>query len=143
MTPLFDRATILVRTQAQKEIIDITGRVQGVVDTLGIGQGAVLLYCPHTTCALTVNEVADPSVRGDVSRALAALVPKIPFRHSEGNSPAHFLAALLGPSLLLPVEEGGLALGTWQGVYLCEFDGPRTRSVWVYPLSVDAPKTRD
>jgi len=74
-------------------------------------------------------------VREDVNRALAALVPKIPFQHGEGNSPAHFRSALMGPSLLLPVEKGRLALGTWQGIYFCEFDGPRTRSVWVYPLS--------
>jgi len=130
-----NRATFQVRTRAAQEILDITTRVQEALADLGLVDGAVLLYCPHTTCALTVNEVADPDVRGDVSRALAALVPQVPFRHSEGNSPAHFLAALLGPSLLLPVEGGRLALGTWQGVYLCEFDGPRTRSVWVYPLA--------
>ncbi len=130
-----NRAAFQVRTRAAQEILDITTRVQEVLADLGLVDGAVLLYCPHTTCALTVNEVADPDVRGDVSRALAALVPQVPFRHSEGNSPAHFLAALLGPSLLLPVEGGRLALGTWQGVYLCEFDGPRTRSVWVYPLA--------
>ena len=130
-----NRAAFQVRTRAAQEILDITTRVQEVLADLGLVDGAVLLYCPHTTCALTVNEVADPDVRGDVSRALAALVPQVPFRHSEGNSPAHFLAALLGPSLLLPVEGGRLALGTWQGIYLCEFDGPCTRSVWVYLLA--------
>jgi secondary thiamine-phosphate synthase enzyme len=130
-----NRAAFQVRTRAAQEILDITTRVQEVLADLGLVDGAVLLYCPHTTCALTVNEVADPDVRADVSRALAALVPQVPFRHSEGNSPAHLLAALLGPSLLLPVEGGRLALGTWQGIYLCEFDGPRTRSVWVYPLA--------
>jgi len=135
MNPVFDRATIQVRTRAHEEILDITSRVQGVVRTLGVESGAVLLFCPHTTAALTVNEVADPDVREDVNRALAALVPKIPFQHGEGNSPAHFRSALMGPSLLLPVEKGRLALGTWQGIYFCEFDGPRTRSVWVYPLS--------
>jgi len=138
-----NRAAFQVRTRAAQEILDITPQVQEALTGLGLGDGVVLLYCPHTTCALTVNEVADPDVRADVSRALAALVPKIPFRHGEGNSPAHLLAALLGPSLLLPVEGGRLALGTWQGIYLCEFDGPRTRSVWVYPLSVDAPGMRD
>ncbi len=130
-----NRAAFQVRTRAAQEILDITPQVQEALTGLGLGDGVVLLYCPHTTCALTVNEVADPDVRADVSRALAALVPKIPFRHGEGNSPAHLLAALLGPSLLLPVEGGRLALGTWQGIYLCEFDGPRTRSVWVYPLA--------
>jgi len=135
MNPAFDRATIQVRTRAHEEILDITSRVQEVVRTLGVENGAVLLFCPHTTAALTVNEAADPDVREDVNRALAALVPKIPFQHGEGNSPAHFRSALMGPSLVLPVEEGRLALGTWQGVYFCEFDGPRTRSVWVYPLA--------
>ena len=138
-----NRGTFQVRTRAAQEVLDITPRVQETLVGLGLREGAVLLYCPHTTCALAVNEVADPDVRADVSRALAALVPHIPFRHGEGNSPAHLLATLLGPSLLLPVEGGRLALGTWQGVYLCEFDGPRTRSVWVYPLSVDAPGVRD
>ncbi|MCD5408470.1 secondary thiamine-phosphate synthase enzyme YjbQ [Candidatus Bipolaricaulota bacterium] len=129
-----NRATLQVRTQSPQEILDITPRVQAALADLGLADGAVLIFCPHTTCALTVNEVADPDVRADVSHALYALVPAIPFRHSEGNSPAHLLAALLGPSLLLPVEGGRLCLGTWQGVYLCEFDGPRTRSVWIYPL---------
>jgi len=137
------RASFQVRTRAAQEVLDITPQVQEALVGLGMREGTVLLYCPHTTCALTLNEVADPDVRADVSRALAALVPRIPFRHSEGNSPAHLLAALLGPSLVLPVEAGRLALGTWQGVYLCEFDGPRTRSVWLYPLSVDAPGVRD
>ena len=130
-----NRATFQVRTRAAQEILDITTRVQEVLADLGLVDGAVLLYCPHTTCALTVNEVADSDVREDVNRALAALVPKIPFQHGEGNSPAHFRSALMGPSLVLPVEGGRLALGTWQGVYFCEFDGPRTRSVWVYPLA--------
>ena len=134
MNPVFDRATIQVRTRAHEEILDITSRVQEVVRTLGVENGAVLLFCPHTTAALTVNEAADPDVREDVNRALAALVPKIPFQHGEGNSPAHFRSALMGPSLVLPVEGGRLALGTWQGIYFCEFDGPRTRSVWIYPL---------
>jgi len=129
------RATLQVDTRAQAEVLDITPQVEEAVRELGMNQGVVLLYCPHTTCALTVNEVADPDVRDDVRRALWALVPAIRFRHIEGNSPAHLLAAMLGPSLLLPVEGGKLALGTWQGVYLCEFDGPRSRQVWVYPLA--------
>jgi len=133
MTPPFGRTTIQIRTRTKEEVVDITRQVQEAVNSLGIEQGAVLLFCPHTTAALTVNEAADPDVREDVSRALAALVPRIPFQHGEGNSPAHLRAALLGPSLVLPVEGGKLSLGTWQGVYFCEFDGPRTRSVWVYP----------
>lgn len=135
MSSGFGRATIQVETKAREEIRDITSQVQGAVGTLGLNSGVVLLFCPHTTCALTVNEAADPDVRMDVSRALSALVPNVPFQHAEGNSSAHLRSALLGPSLVLPVEEGRLALGTWQGIYLCEFDGPRRRSVWVYPLA--------
>lgn len=134
MSPHFARVTLRIPTRTHTEVLDITPQVQEALRKLGLKNGVVLLYCPHTTCALTVNEVADPDVREDVSRALAALVPDIRFQHAEGNSPAHLLAALLGPSLLLPVEGGGLALGTWQGVYLCEFDGPRQRQVWLYPL---------
>ncbi len=128
------RHELKVHTRAKTQVVDITALVQEAVRTLGLEQGAVLLFCPHTTAALTVNEAADPDVRSDVNEALSALVPRLNFRHSEGNSPAHFLSSLLGPSLVLPVEEGQLVLGTWQGVYFCEFDGPRTRSVWAYAL---------
>ena len=129
------RVVISVTTRAENEILDITGEVEGAIGELGIESGFVVLFCPHTTAALTVNEAADPSVRDDVNRALAAMVPRISFRHAEGNSPSHLRASLLGPSLLLPVSGGRLQLGTWQGVYFCEFDGPRSRSVWVYPLA--------
>jgi len=128
------RHELRITTRSQAQVLDITALVQEAVHTLGIGQGAILLFCPHTTAALTVNEAADPDVRADVGQALEALVPRLAFRHTEGNSPAHFLSALLGPSLVLPVEDGKLALGTWQGVYFCEFDGPRTRTVWAYAL---------
>jgi secondary thiamine-phosphate synthase enzyme len=134
MTGGLNRATIQVATRAPNEILDITPQVERAIGELGIRDGFVLLYCPHTTAALTVNESADPSVRDDVNRALAAMVPDIPFRHAEGNSPSHLRSALMGPSLVLPVRGGRLELGTWQGVYFCEFDGPRSRSVWVYQL---------
>lgn len=130
-----NRAVLSVSTRAHEEIIDVTPKVNQAIRELGLEDGFVVLFCPHTTAALTVNEAADPDVREDVSRALSAQVPKIAFRHAEGNSPAHVRAALMGPSLVLPVEGGKLSLGTWQGVYFCEFDGPRTRSVWVYPLA--------
>ncbi|MGC9529608.1 MAG: secondary thiamine-phosphate synthase enzyme YjbQ [Candidatus Bipolaricaulaceae bacterium] len=129
-----EKVTFPVTTQSQEDVVDITDHLQGAVGRLGLEGGAVLVYCPHTTAALTVNETADPDVRSDVNRALSALVPRIPFRHAEGNSPAHVRAALLGPSLVLPVEGGRVALGRWQGVYFCEFDGPRQRSVWVFSL---------
>ncbi len=128
------RHELRITTRSQAQVLDITALVQEAVHTLGIGQGAILLFCPHTTAALTVNEAADPDVRADVGQALEALVPRLAFRHTEGNSPAHFLSALLGPSLVLPVEDGKLVLGTWQGVYFCEFDGPRRRTVWAYAL---------
>ncbi len=125
---------IPVQTRAREEVQDITAEVNAAVHALGMSAGLVLLFCPHTTAALTVNEAADPDVRGDFARAFARMVPQMTFAHGEGNSPAHVRAALLGPSLLLPVEEGKLALGTWQGVYFCEFDGPRRRRVWVYAM---------
>lgn len=128
----FRKKGISIRTSAKEQILDITPEVNAAVRDLGLTQGVVLLFCPHTTAALTVNEAADPSVAEDIGRAFAKMVPNMAFRHEEGNSPAHIRAALLGPSLLLPVEEGRLALGTWQGVYFCEFDGPRQRQVWVY-----------
>ncbi len=130
----FRKKGISIHTKAREEILDITSEINAAVRDLGLSQGLVLLFCPHTTAALTVNEAADPSVAEDIGRAFAKMVPNMAFRHEEGNSPAHIRAALLGPSLLLPVEGGRLALGTWQGVYFCEFDGPRHRQVWVYGL---------
>jgi secondary thiamine-phosphate synthase enzyme len=130
----FRKTGISIHTKAREEILDITAEVNAALRDLGLSQGLVLLFCPHTTAALTVNEAADPSVAEDIGKALAKMVPNMAFRHEEGNSPAHIRSALLGPSLLLPVEGGRLALGTWQGVYFCEFDGPRHRQVWVYGL---------
>jgi secondary thiamine-phosphate synthase enzyme len=130
----FRKTGISIHTKAREEILDITAEVNAALRDLGLSQGLVLLFCPHTTAALTVNEAADPSVAEDIGKAFAKMVPNMAFRHGEGNSPAHIRSALLGPSLLLPVEGGRLALGTWQGVYFCEFDGPRHRQVWVYGL---------
>lgn len=133
---------IFIQTRATEEVQDITAEVDAAIRELGLSAGLVLLFCPHTTAALTVNENADPDVREDFRRAFSQMIPKIAFSHTEGNSPAHVRAALLGPSLLLPVEGGRLALGTWQGVYFCEFDGPRRRRVWVYALvEADASKS--
>lgn len=126
---------IAVPTRSRDEVVDITGKVEEAIGELGLDEGFVVLFCPHTTAALTVNETADPDVREDVGEALATMVPRIRFRHVEGNSPAHVRAALLGPTLILPVEGGKLSLGTWQGVYFCEFDGPRRRRVRVYSLT--------
>lgn len=129
---------ISISTRSRDEVRDITGEVEEAIRELGLKEGFVVLYCPHTTAALTVNETADPDVRADVGAAMAAMVPGIPFRHAEGNSPAHFRSALLGPTLILPVEGGRLSLGTWQGVYFCEFDGPRHRRVRAYAFPMES-----
>lgn len=107
---------------------DVTGRVAEAVRESGVTTGVCRVYCPHTTAALTINENADPDVVRDLIFALERTCPDRPeFRHAEGNSAAHLKASLLGSSVTLPVQNGALLLGTWQGVYFCEFDGPRTR----------------
>jgi secondary thiamine-phosphate synthase enzyme len=121
-----------VRTSYRDEFVDITERVQEAVEELGLRDGFALVYVPHTTAGVTINEGADPAVRRDLLKALARIVPQDEaYEHAEGNSPAHVKASLMGSSVLVPVERGTLKLGRWQSVYLCEFDGPRSRSVWV------------
>jgi len=122
-----------VRTGAREEMREITAETAAAVRASGVASGICTLFVPHTTCALAVNENADPSVRRDILAALAAAVPRNrpAYEHAEGNSDAHAKAVLAGSSVSLPVEDGGLVLGTWQGVFLCEFDGPRTRRVLV------------
>jgi secondary thiamine-phosphate synthase enzyme len=128
-----------VPTRSRCELVEITGLVRSAVERAGLRDGAVLVYSPHTTAAVTVQENADPDVRTDLLLALENAVPDAPargsYRHAEGNSPAHVKTSLVGASQLVPVDGGALALGTWQGVYLCEFDGPRTRHVLVRTLS--------
>jgi secondary thiamine-phosphate synthase enzyme len=127
----------MVETHRREEFVDITGEVARAV--AGFSEGAVLVYSPHTTAGITINEGADPDVRRDVLALLAELVPKsggrAGFQHVEGNSDAHVKTSLVGPSQLVPVSGGGLVLGTWQKIYLCEFDGPRRRTVFVQPLA--------
>lgn len=121
-----------VKTSGKSEMADITREVQGVVRERGLECGVCHVFVPHTTCGLAINENADPDVKSDIVDALDLAVPeKSAYRHSEGNSPAHIKSVLVGPSLTVFVEEGGLQLGTWQGIYLCEYDGPRTREVWL------------
>mgnify|MGYP000709050364 CR=1 FL=1 len=120
-----------IRTQSHSELRDITAKVQQAVSDRGIEDGVCLVFVPHTTAGLTLNENWDPDVRGDLVCALQAMVPDIHFRHGEGNSPAHLLASLVGAGQTLIVRGGKLVLGRWQGVYLAEFDGPRTRRVLV------------
>ena len=115
----------------QEGFLDITGQVQKAVRDSGVSEGTALVFVPHTTAAVTINENADPDVLHDLRLALAALVPKLPYRHGEGNSPAHLKSSRFGCSQLVPSVGGKLALGTWQGIYFCEFDGPRRRNFQV------------
>ncbi len=123
-----------VRTPRRVAFVDITAQVVAAVE--GHGEGAVIVYVPHTTAGVTINEDADPSVRADLEMALERLVPSdLPFTHVEGNSDAHTKASLMGSSATIPMAGGRLQLGTWQGIYLAEFDGPRTRRVLVSVLA--------
>jgi secondary thiamine-phosphate synthase enzyme len=124
--------TFTVKTRHRTDFVLITDLVQAAVTALGIREGAVTVFVPHTTAGLTINENADPDVTADMAAALDAMVPwRADYRHAEGNSAAHLKASLMGSSVRVIVESGLLRLGTWQGLYLCEFDGPRTRECWV------------
>ena len=122
-----------VSTTSRSEVVDITGMAARRVKESGVAQGICLVYVPHTTAAVTINENADPDVKHDMLKKLSAMVPEREgyYRHGEGNSDSHVKAALLGPSVMLIVEGGRLVLGTWQGIYFCEFDGPRERTFHV------------
>ncbi len=120
-----------VRTSSRRQLVAITDRIQKAVGELGVEDGSCHVFVPHTTAAVTINENADPDVAHDIVTALGELVPNVRFRHGEGNSDAHFLSTLIGCSLTVPVVDGRLRLGTWQGVFFVELDGPRTRRVWV------------
>ena len=121
-----------VQTSVSQELVNITAQVQAEVDRSGIKEGLCLVQIPHTTAGVTINEGADPAVKGDIIMALSRIVKgDWPFRHAEGNSPAHVKSSLMGASALIPVEDGKLRLGTWQQVFFCEFDGPRQRRFWV------------
>lgn len=125
-----------IRTNKKEEFIDITTEIQSVVTKSKIDSGICYVYVPHTTCGLTINENADPSVRADMISKLKNIVPDTDFyKHTEGNSPAHIKSSLMGHSISVFIENAYLCLGTWQGVFLCEFDGPRTREVWVKIVS--------
>ena len=123
---------LTVKTKAQTELIDITSKIGQLVHKSGVEAGACLLYVPHTTAAITINESADPSVKSDILMILNQIVPwEAKYRHMEGNSPAHVKATLVGPSEFIAIEHCSLVLGTWQGIFFCEFDGPRTRKLHV------------
>jgi secondary thiamine-phosphate synthase enzyme len=120
---------IEVRTASHRQMVDITRQVTAAID--GAGDGICHVYVPHTTAAVVINEHADPDVARDLIAAYEAMVPDIRFAHAEGNSDAHLMTTLLGSSVMVPVENGRLRLGTWQGIFFVELDGPRTRKAWV------------
>jgi secondary thiamine-phosphate synthase enzyme len=124
--------TFDVRTTAREQILIVTTEVNRALAEIAKGDGLCTIVVPHTTCAISVNENADPDVPADLTKALRALVPNVRFEHGEGNSDAHFLSMLIGTSLTWPYRDGKLVLGTWQGIYFVELDGPRTRKVTVY-----------
>ena len=122
--------TLTVKSKLRTQLIDITSEIQKVVMSSGISEGLCMLYVPHTTAAITINESADPSVATDIMMVLDKVIPwKADYRHLEGNSPAHIKSTLVGASEVIAIESGSLVLGTWQGIFFCEFDGPRTRSI--------------
>lgn len=125
--------TEAVRTRGRGEMIDVTDRVRRFIDQQGITSGLAIVYVPHTTAAVTINENADPDVKTDMLRKLEALVPakETYYRHGEGNSDSHVKTSLVGNSVTVLIENGALVLGTWQGIYFCEFDGPRQREMHV------------
>ncbi len=124
--------TLSIPTAARQQMVSITSQIQELVAQHGWRDGILTLYCPHTTAAVTVNEDADPTVTRDILTHLAAAIPHHgDYRHAEGNSDAHIKTALVGPSLTVIVADGRVQLGTWQGLFFCEFDGPRQRKLWV------------
>ena len=133
--------TLSVRTTTRNEMVDVTDRLRRLIGSYNLIEAMMVVYCPHTTAAVTINENADPDVKADVLRKLEALVPKDEsyYRHNEGNSDSHVKASLVGGSVTVLVERGKLVLGRWQGVYFCEFDGPRERELMVKVVKFGPP----
>jgi secondary thiamine-phosphate synthase enzyme len=124
--------TLRVKTARRTQFVDITREVESVVRDAGVGSGVCYIYVPHTTAGVAINEHADPDVAHDVEAIFDRLIPhEGPYRHTEGNTDSHMKAILTGSSQTVLIANGGLALGTWQGIFLCEFDGPRHRTVFV------------
>jgi secondary thiamine-phosphate synthase enzyme len=125
-------ATININTASAEEFRDITSLIEDKVRASGVKEGIVTVFVPHTTAALTINENADPSVVEDIISTLDRIIPpRGNYSHMEGNSHAHIKSSIIGSSRQIIIENGRLKLGTWQGIYFCEFDGPRNRQVWV------------
>lgn len=125
--------TLTVKTTSRSEMIDLTDRIRDLLHAHHLADGCLVCYVPHTTAGITIQENADPDVVHDVLYKLAALVPHTDpnFHHGEGNSDAHIKASLMGSSVTVPVQDAALVLGTWQAIYFCEFDGPRSRSLHI------------
>ena len=122
--------TLSVQTSSQTEMVDVTGQVQQELNKSGVEEGRLILYVPHTTAAITINEGADPAVKADILMVLNQMVPwKANYKHMEGNSPAHVKASLIGSAETVIISGGRLVLGTWQRIFFCEFDGPRNRKL--------------
>jgi len=123
---------IMIETKLKEELVDITLLIENAVKKIGVIDGNGVIFCPHTTAGLTINENADPDVKADILTALSSLeFENLPFKHFEGNSPAHVKAGLMGHSLNIIIQNGELMLGRWQGIFFCEFDGPRTRKIFL------------
>jgi len=127
---------IEISSEERNQMIDITSRVQQFVHESGTGKGICLIYCPHTTAGITINEGADPAVQRDLLSSLTEIVPDIEFRHREGNSDAHLKSSLIGSSEKVLIRNRKVKLGTWQKVFFCEFDGPRNRKVWIETIDI-------
>jgi secondary thiamine-phosphate synthase enzyme len=126
------RKRMAVSTSARSELVDVTDRLRRFIGEAGVAEGRLTVFVPHTTAGITINEHADPAVAEDILGHFETMVPwKKDWRHAEGNSAAHIKASLCGSSAAVLVSEGALELGTWQGIFLCEFDGPRRRHIWV------------
>ena len=121
---------IQVRTSQRNELIDITAKVENIVEKSGVKEGLCIVWCPHTTAGITINENADPDVKDDILMGLSMIVSSNwPYRHIEGNSDAHLKSSIIGCEKVIVIENNSLKLGTWQGLMLCEFDGPRNRRI--------------
>lgn len=127
------KKSFTITTKKRNEFVDITAEVEKIVKSSGVAAGDVIVCCPHTTAAITINENADPSVVHDLLLTLEELIPHSNkgYRHIEGNSDSHFKSSMFGCSEQMLIEDGIVSLGTWQGIYFCEFDGPRSRTVQV------------
>jgi len=127
---------ITVRTKRRNEFIEVTGEIEKTVEDSKVKDGFVILYVPHTTAGITINENADPSVKADILNTLDKLVPpNAGYSHLEGNADSHIKSTIVGVSQLVPIRNGRISLGTWQGIFFCEFDGPRTRKMIVQIVS--------